>query len=1125
MSTEIESLELKIKSNSTSAVSGIDALTESLEKLRKATKGLGLSSVATDIGKVASATDKASRSNEKAAKSFTDLYLKLKTVASTFKMVGKAIYSSIEKSSDYVENVNLFTVSMGEFASEAKGYAETIGEIMGIDPGEWMRNQGIFMTLATGFGVAGDRAALMSKNLTQLGYDLSSFYNISVEEAVQKIKSGFAGELEPLRAVGYDLSQAKLEATALSLGIDKAVSSMTQAEKAQLRYYAIMTQVTTVQGDMARTLESPANQMRVFKAQVSMAAREIGNVFIPALNAILPYAIAVTKVVRILASTIASLFGYEMPDMSESTGNVVTNTDAMKENLEGAEKEAKKLKSYMLGIDELNVINPNEGNSSSGIDDALGGFDFELPDYTDKFLEGLTESKVALIVEDMKEWLGITDDIDSWSDLFKTRLGEILNLVGLIGIGMLAWKVTKETIDAIAIIKSILSNPSYAIAIGVVLTITGVVMAFGAMGDAIKEGLDGINFAEIIGGSLLATGGAALLGSKIATWIATAFTSSAVDLVITKAGINLGVGTVGAAGTALGAGFAAIILGIPMYFTGIYDACVNGIKWLSAALIGLGATLAGAGIGTIIGACGGPIGAGVGALIGLAIGLITDFTILIWQHLDDIVAWFLDLPAIAKVAIGYVGVTLGLMLWPLTVIVGVIVGIVVAIKQLIYVIENFPAILDKVVTALRDLPKNIALAFESAGEWVMNLPTMVKEKLDEMRAELDALPEKIGNWFSGIQENIKKWFADLWQPIKDYDWTNLGRDIGAWFGEAMKSAFIFVTQTLPQWQHELGESIKKGFYEYFFVILPTFWTETLPQVIWDIAVFFFELPGKIQEVMGSVKQGLIDVGVAIVLGIFEGLATVWDAITEFCTGFIDGFKEGWGIHSPSTVFQEIGVFLIEGLLNGISETWVKIDTFISTAHDNLLTSFSTAWGKIKTTVTTIFDEMWKYVKTPMNAIIGGVEKMTNGVINGFNSMIRALNRLSFSVPDWVPEIGGKSFGFNLSTISTISIPRLAEGGFPAEGQMFIAREAGPEMVGSIGRRTAVANNDQIISGIAGGVATANEEQNVLLREQNSLLRAILEKDSGVYLDGKNLTNSVEKYQRERGRVLIAGGVL
>lgn len=158
----------------------------------------------------------------------------------------------------------------------------------------------------------------MSKNLTQLGYDLSSFFNISVEDAMQKLQSGISGELEPLRRLGYDLSQARLEATALSLGIDKSVQSMTQAEKAELRYYAIMTQVTTAQGDLSRTLEAPANQLRVLSAQFNMAARAIGNIFIPALNTILPYAIAVVQVIREIANAIASLFGFEMTEVDYS---------------------------------------------------------------------------------------------------------------------------------------------------------------------------------------------------------------------------------------------------------------------------------------------------------------------------------------------------------------------------------------------------------------------------------------------------------------------------------------------------------------------------------------------------------------------------------------------------------------------------------------------------------------------------------------------------------------------------------------------------------------------------------------------------------------------------------------
>ena len=208
-----------------------------------------------------------------------------------------------------------------------------------------------------------------------------------------------------------------------------------------------------------------------------------------------------------------------------------------------------------------------------------------------------------------------------------------------------------------------------------------------------------------------------------------------------------------------------------------------------------------------------------------------------------------------------------------------------------------------------------------------------------------------------------------------------------------------------------------------------------------------------------------------------------------------------------------------------STTWTNIKSSLSTAFNNIKTNATNVFTSMKNTIKGIWDSLWGSIKGVINSIIGGVEKMANGVINGINTMIRALNNLSFDIPDWVPGLGGKTFGFNLRTLSTISIPRLAEGGFPDTGQMFIAREAGAEMVGTIGRRTAVANNDQIVAGIASGVAEANGEQTALLKEQNSLLRALLEKESGVYLDGKNLTKSVEKYQRERGRVLITGGVV
>jgi hypothetical protein len=299
----------------------------------------GFSAFPSKIQKLITSTNKLSVSNKKAAGTYVDLYSKMKTAYYSITRIASMIGSAIKQASSQVETINFFNVSMKQYANEAGKYAEKVSELMGVDPVEWMRDQGTFMTLATGFGVVGDRAYVMSQQLTQLGHDIASYNDMSVSDAMLKIQSGFAGELEPLRRIGYDLSQAKLEATALSLGIDKAVSSMTQAEKAELRYYAIMTQVTNSHGDMARTLESPANQMRIFKAQLTQCARAIGSIFIPALAKILPYVTAVVKVIRILAENIANLFGFTLPEIDWKGGENATGN--IQQNLEGANEAAK----------------------------------------------------------------------------------------------------------------------------------------------------------------------------------------------------------------------------------------------------------------------------------------------------------------------------------------------------------------------------------------------------------------------------------------------------------------------------------------------------------------------------------------------------------------------------------------------------------------------------------------------------------------------------------------------------------------------------------------------------------------------------------------------------------------
>ena len=401
----------------------------------------GFSAFPSKIQKMITSTEKYNASAQKATtttgKFSTGLKaLNVAALAVTFRKISHWVAQAVTESNKYQEDLNLFTVALGQYAAEAQNYAEKVSDVLGIDPAQWLRNQGVFNTLLTGFGDTADRAQLMSQNLTQLGYDVSSFFNISIEDAMQKLQSGISGELEPLRRLGYDLSQARLEQTALNLGITESVSAMTQAEKAELRYYAIMTQVTTAQGDMARTLEAPANQLRILQAQVTQAARAIGNIFIPALNAILPYAIAVVQVIREIADALANLAGFKLTDVDYSgVSSAAVGAGELADNLGDAASAAKKLKQYTLGFDELNVFSPNTASGSgAGAGVGAGGFDFDLPTY---------------------DFLG--DAVANRVDELKGKLEPIVKIVLAIAAGFAAWKIGSLIVSSITAISTALA--------------------------------------------------------------------------------------------------------------------------------------------------------------------------------------------------------------------------------------------------------------------------------------------------------------------------------------------------------------------------------------------------------------------------------------------------------------------------------------------------------------------------------------------------------------------------------------------------------------------------------------------------------------------------------------------
>ena len=615
----------------------------------------GFSAFPSKIQKLITSTEKYNASARKATTTtgkFTSglKALNVAAVAITFRKIGHFIAQAVTESNKYQEDLNLFTVALGQYADEAKEYAEYVSDIMGIDPAQWLRNQGIFNTLLTGFGDTAERAQLMSQNLTQLGYDLSSYANIPIEEAMLKLQSGISGELEPLRRLGYDLSQAKLQQTALNLGIKESVANMTQAEKAELRYYAIMTQVTTAQGDMARTLEAPANQLRILQAQLTQAARAIGNIFIPALNAILPYAIAVVQVIREIVNALANLAGFKLTEVDYSGVNsAAVGAGSLADNLDDAAGAAKKLKQYTAGFDELNVFAPNTGSGSGAGAGGAGGFDFDLPTYD--FLGDAVQTRIGEIKKMIEDTLAEITTIVSG---FMLAVGAILVVTGVnipLGVGLMAagavglaatvglnWTaMSSELASTLALITGVVGG--FLLALGAIMAFSGANLPLGI--------------------ALMALGGASLVTAAVINWHNSDrhLTDALTTLTGVLAGASLAVGAMLAfTGVATGLGIALMAVGAvtlvsaaALNWNSIPDALASPLS--RVGLLVSGATLA---LGAIL-AFSGSMPLGI-ALMAIGATSLVSVMALNWNGLSDeiqnVIAIITTVVSVAFLAIG-----------------------------------------------------------------------------------------------------------------------------------------------------------------------------------------------------------------------------------------------------------------------------------------------------------------------------------------------------------------------------------------------------------------------------------------------------------------------------------------
>ena len=442
---------------------------------------------------------------------YTNEQSKLYKVLSAFGKIGflgiaKKVFTGIGKytdmSSQYISNMNYFNTTMGTMKDTATDFVNTMERDFYLDPSNVMNYMASFNSLIKGFGIADKQAYKMSKNLTQLSYDLAAFKGLSIEDAMQKIKSGISGELEPMRAIGVALDQATLQETAYKLGIEKRVSTMTRAQKTELLYYQMMQSTSQAQNYFANTLAktssqldgstklilNPASALSILKQQFSQLGRAIGNIFIPILTKMIPYIMAATQVLMDLANAIAAAFGFELSDydFSSTAGSISSGIDGIGES---ADKTAKKVKGMLAPFDELNTI--DFGNNGGGDTGISGGGSLGLP-------------------EQNYDWLK-NDALNKRVQEIKEKFEDLLPIIEAIGAAILTWKVGKSVLNFLDQIIDIDKKGSMKQLLGLTLMISGITLMYGGLKKVMSGEINAASVLEVaFGGAATYVGGAFL---------------------------------------------------------------------------------------------------------------------------------------------------------------------------------------------------------------------------------------------------------------------------------------------------------------------------------------------------------------------------------------------------------------------------------------------------------------------------------------------------------------------------------------------------------------------------------------------------------------------------------------
>lgn len=1108
-------------------------MTNALAKLAKtgASSGRAASSLGKNLFSFSSSAGGAKKSAFSLAKAFGKFYVSYWLIIRGMSKLKDAI----DISSSLTEVENVVRTTFGDYEKLIQDFSKTSIQDYGMSELTAKQVASRFQAMGTAMGFSQGKMAGMSVELTRLTADMASFYDVSQEDVARNLQAIFSGETEPLRKYGIDLTQATLKEWAMKKGLDADISSMTQAQKAMLRYQYVMERTAAAQGDFARTADTWHNQVVMLKQSFQALAGVVGtsliNAFKPLIRMLNTVMAKVISFAQTVTNALGSIFGwkYEVSGggVADDFSSAAGSADDLADSTGQAAKNTKKMKDNVLAIDELNINSPDDG-SGSGSGSGAGGAGGDLGGLvqTDTIFKDF-ESNIKNLYQ-LGEYIrdaliGAMQSID-WDSIYEKARGfgkglaDFLNglFAGTNGTTLFG-EVGRTIASALnTVIYVALSfgqtfdfkQFGYNIADGInnffaTFDFAGLAETLNAWADGlldmvvtavsnvkwdqvqdkILEFLENLDFktvAIIIGAIsikeitsvLMSDTVKKLVGKKIGD-ILTNIPTVIKTSKVSGEGLEGGmIATFGALQTKI-MGITGLISGATLAVSSFFSMWRNGFSWLREALMVIGIAIAGVSA-VILG-----LPAGIAAAIAGAVAAIGTLVIVIKDHWAEITSFF---------------TTVIPEWWNGT-----------ALPFIQSIPEKFGELVTNIVTYVSELPEKIGYALGFAlgtfVSWVVNFGITAKEKVPE------------------IIENISKFFhEDLPKKIKE--------------------AFNKVMEKFTEWKNNAV----------------TFCTEKVPEIVTKLWEGFKDLPDKFHDL----GKNLID-------GLWNGLQNTWESIkgkvTEFKDGFIQGFKDAFSIHSPSQVMaDEVGTYAMQGILQPFTDlassesqilayTNMMLNTFKTqlsaekfrmigmTAMTALMTVITTKLIQISNTTRQQIQKILQFVTISLSQLVENVDigmTQVNKIwvarwsqyVSTVQSACREVRSAVSSLNDQVQSMCNsmmsainavKAAAASVRGVSSrgISVKGYATGGFPETGQLFMARENGiNEMVGQIGSSSAVANNDQIVEGISAGVrAAVADVLTPYLAQIAQNTRETADKDP---IDGRGLVNVINNQLGRNG---------